>query len=316
MTQRLTPFEIMTQARELSHRQPRQQSAAGRLGRGLSGEHGITAHRHYDETGEKAALFAHVGPEVAGGVVLSGHTDVVPVDGQPWASDPFTVVERDGKYFGRGCVDMKGFDALAIWTLVEAHHAGVARPLQLALSYDEEVGCIGAPPMIEQMLAYLPKADMAIIGEPSMMQAVTGQKGGLGFDVHVVGFEVHSSMMHRGVNAIMAAAPLIDWANQRNAENRARTPSEWRRGSSRPGRRCMWARSRAAPRITSPPRIAGSAWISASCPARTPRSGARGSRRAWPRSRPTCRPCIPTRGSTVGPKFRVPGCAARRGRRG
>jgi len=150
----------------------------------------------------------------------------VPVDGQPWTSDPFTVTERDGKYFGRGCVDMKGFDALAIWALVEAHHAGVARPLQLALSYDEEVGCVGAPPMIERMLVVLPKAELAIIGEPSTLQAVTGHKGGLGYDVHVVGFEVHSSIMHRGVNAIMAAAPLVDWANQQNAENRARTPSE------------------------------------------------------------------------------------------
>lgn len=188
--------------------------------------HGISAHRHYDESGEKAALLAHVGPEVAGGVVLSGHTDVVPVDGQVWASDPFSVVAREGRYYGRGCCDMKGFDALAIWALVEAHRHGVARPLQLALSYDEEVGCLGAPPMIERMLQVLPRADLAIIGEPSMMQAVTGHKGGLGYDVRVVGFEVHSSIMHRGVNAIMAAAPLIDWANRRNAENRARPPSD------------------------------------------------------------------------------------------
>jgi len=226
MTHRLTPFEIMTQL--VSYPTVSRDSNLPLVDwvEDYLGGHGITAHRHYDETQLKAALFAHVGPDQPGGVVLSGHTDVVPVDGQPWASDPFTVVERDGKYFGRGCVDMKGFDALAIWALVEAHHSGIARPLQLALSYDEEVGCIGAPPMIEQMLAYLPRADMAIIGEPSMMQAVTGQKGGLGFDVHVVGFEVHSSMMHRGVNAIMAAAPLIDWANMRNAENRARTPSE------------------------------------------------------------------------------------------
>lgn len=186
--------------------------------------HGITAHRVYDETGEKAALFAHAGPAVAGGVILSGHTDVVPVDGQPWASDPFEVVERDGKYFGRGCVDMKGFDALALWALVEAHHEGVSRPLQLALSYDEEVGCVGAPPMIERMLQALPRAEIAIIGEPSMMQAVNGQKGGLGLNVHVIGHEVHSSMLHKGVNAIMAGAPLIDWANRMNAENRARTP--------------------------------------------------------------------------------------------
>ena len=188
--------------------------------------HGIASHRHYDGTGEKAALFAHVGPEVAGGVVLSGHTDVVPVDGQAWSTDPFTVTERDGKYYGRGCADMKGFDALAIWALVESQRQGVARPLQLALSYDEEVGCIGAPPMIAAMQEAMPRADLAIIGEPTTMQTVTGHKGGLGYDVHVRGFEVHSSIMHRGVNAIMAAAPLIDWANRMNAENRARPPSE------------------------------------------------------------------------------------------
>lgn len=187
--------------------------------------HGITAHRHYNEENDKAAIFAHVGPEVAGGLVLSGHTDVVPVDGQPWADDPFTVVERDGKYYGRGTCDMKGFDALSIWALVEAHHRGVKRPLQLALSYDEEVGCTGAPPMIDRMLEVLPKASAVIVGEPSMMKAVTGHKGGQGFWTHVVGFEVHSSIMHTGVNAIMFGAKLIDWANQVNAESMAKTPA-------------------------------------------------------------------------------------------
>ncbi|WP_297774335.1 acetylornithine deacetylase [uncultured Roseovarius sp.] len=226
MTQRLTPVELMTQLVSFPTVSRDSNLPLVDWVEDYLRENGITAHRLYDETGEKAALFAHVGPEVEGGVVLSGHTDVVPVDGQPWTTDPFTVEERDGKYFGRGCVDMKGFDALAIWALVEAHLLGVARPLQLALSYDEEVGCVGAPPMIERMLEVLPRAELAIIGEPSTLQAVTGHKGGLGYDVHVVGFEVHSSIMHRGVNAIMAAAPLIDWANQQNAENRARTPSE------------------------------------------------------------------------------------------
>ncbi|KJS40181.1 acetylornithine deacetylase [Roseovarius sp. BRH_c41] len=226
MAERLTPFEIMERLVAFPTVSRDSNLPLVDWVEDYLAGHGISAHRHYDETGEKAAIFAHVGPEVAGGVVLSGHTDVVPVDGQPWASDPFVVVERDGKYYGRGCCDMKGFDALAIWALVEAQHAGVARPLQLALSYDEEVGCVGAPPMIERMLEVLPRAELAIIGEPSMMQAVTGHKGGLGYEVHMVGFEVHSSIMHRGVNAIMAAAPLIDWANVQNAENRARRPSE------------------------------------------------------------------------------------------
>ena len=135
---------------------------------------GIKSHRKYDETGDKAALFTHVGPDQAGGVVLSGHTDVVPVDGQSWDSDPFVVTEKDERLYGRGTCDMKGFDALALWALVEAHQSGVQRPLQLALSYDEEVGCTGAPPMIDRVLEVLPKASAVIVGEPSMMQAVTG----------------------------------------------------------------------------------------------------------------------------------------------
>jgi len=190
----------------------------------LSG-HGITAHRFYNDAGDKAALFAHVGPEVAGGVILSGHTDVVPVDGQPWTSDPWTVTERDGKYFGRGTCDMKGFDALALWALVEAQHRGVSRPLQIALSFDEEVGCTGAPPMIERILETLPRAEAVIVGEPSMMQAVTGHKGGQGFWVDVWGHEVHSSIAYKGVSAIMEAARIIDWANQVNAEEAAKDPA-------------------------------------------------------------------------------------------
>ncbi len=189
--------------------------------------HGITAHRWIDpDQPHKAALFAHVGPWQEGAVVLSGHTDVVPVDGQPWTSDPFTLTERDGKLFGRGSTDMKGYDALAIWALVEAQARGVKRPLQLALSFDEEVGCTGAPPMIEAMQPILPKGSAVIVGEPSMMRAVTGHKGGHGYWVDVWGFEVHSSLMHTGVNAIMEAAKIIDWANAVNEAERARTPSE------------------------------------------------------------------------------------------
>ncbi len=190
------------------------------------GSHGIESHRYIDPDQPKHALFAHVGPQEDGAIVLSGHTDVVPVDGQPWDSDPFSVVERDGKYYGRGTCDMKGFDALALWALVEAKYAGVTRPLQLALSFDEEVGCIGAPPMIGAMQPVLPKGSAVIVGEPSTMQAVTGHKGGTGFDTHVVGFEVHSSLMHTGVNAIMAGAKLIEWANEMNTENMERKPTE------------------------------------------------------------------------------------------
>ncbi|MDF1728547.1 MAG: acetylornithine deacetylase [Sulfitobacter sp.] len=188
--------------------------------------HGIESHRYIDPDQPKHALFAHVGPWEEGAVVLSGHTDVVPVDGQPWDSDPFEVTERDGKYYGRGTCDMKGFDALALWALVEGHHMGLARPLQIALSFDEEVGCTGAPPMIQAMQPVLPKGELAIIGEPSTMQAVTGHKGGIGFNTHMVGFEIHSSLLHKGVNAIMAGARLIEWANEMNTANMAAKPTE------------------------------------------------------------------------------------------
>ncbi len=187
--------------------------------------HGVTSHRVPNADGTKTNLYANVGPEVEGGVVLSGHTDVVPVEGQDWESDPFKVVEKDGKYFGRGTCDMKGFDALALAAVPLALKRGIKRPLQIALSYDEEVGCIGAPFMIDVMGKHLPRAAAAIIGEPSMMKAVSGHKGGLGFQTHVHGFEVHSSLIHTGVSAVMRAAELLVWANEMNAENAARQPS-------------------------------------------------------------------------------------------
>ncbi|MEP2846397.1 MAG: M20/M25/M40 family metallo-hydrolase, partial [Alphaproteobacteria bacterium] len=139
---------------------------------------------------------------------------------------PFTVTEKDGRYYGRGTCDMKGFDALALWALVEAHYADVKRPLQIALSFDEEIGCTGAPPMIQAMQGVVPKGSAVIVGEPSTMQAVTGHKGGIGFNTHLVGFEVHSSLLHTGVNAIMAGAKLIEWANDVNSDNMAAKPTE------------------------------------------------------------------------------------------
>lgn len=187
--------------------------------------HGVTAQRVYNSDKSKASLFANIGPEVAGGVILSGHTDVVPVEGQDWVSNPFEVVEKDGKLFGRGTADMKGFDALALWAVPHALAADLKRPLQIALSYDEEVGCLGAPEMITAM-APLPKAAAAVIGEPSMMKVVTGHKGGIAFQAHVRGFEVHSSRIDIGVSAIMFGAELITWASQENARLAAATPSE------------------------------------------------------------------------------------------
>ncbi|MEM9582530.1 MAG: acetylornithine deacetylase [Pseudomonadota bacterium] len=186
---------------------------------------GIKATRVYNDDRSKANLYANVGPEVDGGVILSGHTDVVPVEGQAWDTDPFTVTQKGDKLYGRGTCDMKGFDALALSAVPLALERRVKRPIQIALSYDEEVGCIGAPYMIEEMRAHLPKAHAAIIGEPSMMKTVSGHKGGYGWNIHVHGFEVHSSLMHTGVSAIMEGAKLIHWANELNEEIRARSPS-------------------------------------------------------------------------------------------
>ncbi len=193
---------------------------------GYLDDNGITSHRMLNEDGQKAAVYAHVGPDAPGGVVLSGHTDVVPVDGQAWVTDPWVVTEKDGKLFGRGTCDMKGFDALALVALVKASKAPLKKPLQIALSYDEEIGCEGAPPLIEKMQANLPPTALAIIGEPSMMKVVTGHKGGSGFHVHMRGFEVHSSLMHTGVNAIMEGAKLIEWCNRMNAIGAAGKPTE------------------------------------------------------------------------------------------
>lgn len=187
--------------------------------------HGIECHRHWNEDRQKAALMAHAGPRVEGAVVLSGHSDVVPVDGQAWSSDPWTVVERDGRLYGRGTCDMKGYVALAVWALVRAQKMGVKWPLQLALSYDEEVGCTGAPPMIKTMGQVLPKGSAALIGEPSRMKIITGHKGGTGYHVHVKGFEVHSSLLPYGVSAIMEGARLISWVNGYNAKIQAAVPT-------------------------------------------------------------------------------------------
>ncbi|MEQ8743041.1 acetylornithine deacetylase [Parasphingorhabdus sp.] len=172
----------------------------------LSG-HGVASTRVGNADASKANLYASVGPEVEGGVILSGHSDVVPVDGQDWDSDPWTVTERNGLLHGRGTCDMKGFIALAL-AAVPLFKNG-AKPVHLAFSYDEEVGCLGAPAMIEEMAAKLPKPALAIIGEPTMMKVVTGHKGITVHEVEVLGHEAHSSLPHIGLSANMVAVELM-----------------------------------------------------------------------------------------------------------
>ena len=185
---------------------------------------GVVPQQVLSPDGKKAHLFAQVGPDVTGGVALSGHTDVVPVEGQRWRSDPWVLTERDGRLYGRGACDMKGFNALALAAVPMARAAPLRRPLQLAFSYDEEVGCHAVCSLIDEMAVLYPRAGAVIVGEPTMMQVVTGHKGGTGYEVRVQGVEVHSSMLHKGVSAIMEAARLISWANLRNAEGAAAVP--------------------------------------------------------------------------------------------
>lgn len=183
--------------------------------------HGVESRLVHNPEGTKANLYAMVGPAEAGGVILSGHTDVVPVEGQTWTTDPFRLTERDGRLYGRGTADMKGFDAVVLAAVPAMLAAGLRRPVQIALSYDEEVGCLGAPSMIAAMRETLPPAAAVVVGEPTMMQVVSRHKGVTGIQTHVRGYEVHSSLLHTGVSAVMTAARLVTWAADRMAENRA-----------------------------------------------------------------------------------------------
>jgi len=146
---------------------------------------------------------------VPGGVVLSGHTDVVPVDGQPWSSDPFVLTRRGDRLFGRGTCDMKGFLALALAAAPDIVAAGLSRPVHLAFSYDEEVGCLGAPDMIRELVRDLAPPLAVIVGEPTNMEVVSGHKGISSWIVTVTGHEAHSSLTHLGVSANMVAVRLM-----------------------------------------------------------------------------------------------------------
>jgi len=170
---------------------------------------GVASRRIASADGAKSNLLATVGPSVEGGVVLSGHTDVVPVAGQAWTSDPFVLVERGGRLFGRGSCDMKGFIALALAAVPDFLEAGLQRPAHLAFSYDEEIGCFGAPAMIEVIGRELPRPALVVVGEPTSMEVVSGHKG-IGFwRVTVAGREAHSSRTDLGVSAVMGAARLM-----------------------------------------------------------------------------------------------------------
>ncbi|MFY0990074.1 acetylornithine deacetylase [Halomonas sp. C05BenzN] len=176
----------------------------------LLDDHGVEHWRIENDDGSKANLLARIGPAVAGGVVLSGHTDVVPVDGQPWSTDPFTLADKgDGRLYGRGTCDMKGFIACALAELPNWTRLSLQRPIYLAFSYDEEVGCIGAPRMIERLMADHPRPAAVIVGEPTLMHPVVAHKGATNLRTTVTGRASHSSQVDQGVSAIHVAARLV-----------------------------------------------------------------------------------------------------------
>jgi acetylornithine deacetylase len=186
--------------------------------------HGVASKLVPNEDKSKANLFATVGPNVPGGIVLSGHTDVVPVDGQPWVTDPWTLTLKDGKYYGRGTCDMKAFYAIALAMLPQFLKAPLKKPIHFALSYDEEIGCFGAHSLAAAMASEVPKPRAVIIGEPTMMTVVHAHKGSQSYVTKFTGFEAHSSMTHLGVSAIHFAGEFVHYLNTVQEELEAAAP--------------------------------------------------------------------------------------------
>jgi len=175
---------------------------------------GARCERVESPDGLKANLHAVIGPDIDGGVVLSGHTDVVPVDGQNWSSDPWVLTEREGRLYGRGSCDMKGFIACVMAAAPDFARAPLKRPVHIALSYDEELGCLGAPDMIARMAGGRPRPSAVIVGEPTDMQVVTGHKGLYSVRVEITGKEAHSSLTGGGACAVTNAVRLMHFLTQ------------------------------------------------------------------------------------------------------
>ena len=172
-----------------------------------------------NEEKTKASLHCRIGPSVDGGVILSGHTDVVPVKGQAWDSDPFTLTKKDGKLFGRGSADMKGFIACCLASLPTLVKADLKKPIYFAFSYDEEIGCLAAPELIEHIQkTYSENAKYAIIGEPSSLEPVIGKKGVCYVLTEVNGSAGHSSGIHKEISAIHESTRLIIWLENKMKE--------------------------------------------------------------------------------------------------
>jgi acetylornithine deacetylase len=170
---------------------------------------GADLKRLSDPTGTKANLWARIGPDAPGGIVLSGHTDVVPVDGQPWTTNPFALTEYAGRLHGRGTCDMKGFLALALAHAEDFAEAKLSHPIHFALSFDEEVGCAGVAPMIDRMVQLGAAPRFVWVGEPTLWGVVSAHKGIRDYEVTITGKECHSSDPRRGASAIHEAIELM-----------------------------------------------------------------------------------------------------------
>ncbi len=181
-----------------------------------------------DESGTKANLFATIGPDRDGGIVLSGHTDVVPVEGQDWTGDPFVMSERDGRLYGRGTCDMKGFIAACLAVAPRFAQVELARPLHFAFTYDEEVGCLGARALVGELRKAGLRPAAAIIGEPTMMGVIEGHKGCYEYTTEFTGLEGHGSQPDKGVNAVEYAVRYISRLMAIGDELKGRAPAESR----------------------------------------------------------------------------------------
>ncbi len=170
---------------------------------------GVESRRINNEDGTKANLWATIGPTIDGGIILSGHTDVVPVDGQDWHTDPFVLTARDDKLYGRGSSDMKGFLAAVLAKVPELTQAKLTRPVHLAFSYDEEVGCLGVRSLIAELKDARPRPSACIVGEPTGMEVVVAHKTKRSLRVTVNGKAAHSSLAPLAVNAVEYAARLV-----------------------------------------------------------------------------------------------------------
>ena len=183
---------------------------------------------HPDRTGTKANLFATLGPEGDGGILLSGHSDVVPVADQDWASDPFEMVERDGRLYGRGTCDMKGFIAAVVAMAPVFADRVKERPIHFAFTHDEETGCLGAQALVEVLRAQGVRPGIAIIGEPTSMRVIEGHKGCYEYSTHFIGSEGHGSSPDQGVNAVEYAVRYVARLLELKERLKARAPADSR----------------------------------------------------------------------------------------